>query len=82
MRTNADERGLVLASATGSIDVLADESWVLQKLHVRFDAQLRSGTPSSADVDYIVERMEHCPVSVNLKDVADSRTQVEFLARG
>lgn len=80
MRTNADERGLVLASATGSIDVLTDQDWVLQKLHVCFDAQLRSGTPSAGDVDYIVDRMQHCPVSVNLREVADSQTRLEFLA--
>ena len=39
-----------------------------------------SGTPAPGDVDYIVERMQHCPVSINLKDVADSRTAVDFIA--
>jgi hypothetical protein len=80
MRTNADERGLVLASSTGSIDVLADSDWVVQKLHVRFEARLNSGKPSPDDVDYIVDRMQHCPVSVNLAGIGDSRTRVEFLA--
>jgi hypothetical protein len=79
MRTNADERGLVLASATGAIDVLTDQDWVLRKLHVRFEAELRSGMPSPGDVDYIVDRMQHCPVSVNLREVADTTTRVELI---
>ena len=80
MRTNAAERNLLLDTAQGSIEVVADQDWVVQKLHVRFQGRLQSGTPAPGDVDYIVERMQHCPVSINLKDVADSRTAVDFIA--
>ncbi len=80
MRTNAAERGLLLASARGAIAVLADSQWAVQKLHVHFEAQLHSGTPADGDVEYIVERMRHCPVSINLKAVSDGRTSVDFIA--
>ena len=80
MRTNAAERGLLLDSARGSIEVAADRDWVVQKLHVQFQGQLQSGTPAAGDVDYIVDRMRHCPVSINLREVADSRTAVDFVA--
>jgi hypothetical protein len=80
MRTNAAERGLLLDAARGSIEVLADRDWVIQKLSVRFAAALQSGAPAPGDIDYIVGRMRHCPVSINLKDVADSHTTVEFSA--
>jgi hypothetical protein len=80
MRTNAAERALLLDSAHGHIEVVADRDWVVQKLHVRFEARLASGTPAAGDVDYIVDRMQHCPVSINLREVADSRTAVDFIA--
>ena len=79
MRTNAAERGLLLDSADASIDVLADEEWLLRKLHVKFEARLRSGSPSQEDIDFIVERMNHCPVSTNLREVPDTRTVLEFM---
>ena len=80
MRVNAHERGLVLSSAVGSVEVLSDEQWVLQRLQVNFEAQLASGAPSREDVDYIIARMQHCPVSVNLREVADSGIRVEFVS--
>ena len=80
MRTNAAERNLLLDAAQGSIEVVADQDWVVQKLHVRFQGRLHSGTPAPGDVDYLVERMQNCPVSINLKDVADSHTAVDFVA--
>ena len=78
MRTNAAEQGLLLDSALASIDVLADEEWRLQKLHVQFEVKLRSGSPAREDIDYIIDRMQHCPVSTNLKDVPDTRTVLKF----
>jgi hypothetical protein len=80
MRTNATERGLVLDSAQGSIDVLAGGEWLLEKLHVDFQVRLVSGDPSREDVDYIIDRMQHCPVSTNIRAVADLRTGLEFLS--
>jgi len=52
----------------------------VQKLHVHFQGQVQSGAPAAGDVDYIVDRMRHCPVSINLREVADSRTAVDFVA--
>ena len=78
LRTNAAERGLVLDSARGSITIGTRNGWELHTLHVRFEVRLKSGHPSSDDVHYIVDRMEQCPVSINLKDVPDSRTTVDF----
>ena len=82
MRTNAAERGLLLDSARGCIEVAADSDWVMQKLHVHFQARLQSGAPAAGDIDHIVDRMQHCPVSINLREVADSLTTVEFDAGG
>jgi hypothetical protein len=76
LRTNCAEKGFRLESASGSIDLLASEDWSVRKLHIRFDARLISGTPSREDVEYIVARMEQCPVSKNLKEIPDSRTEV------
>jgi len=74
MRTNAAERGLLLESSKGIVDVAADERWLLQKVHVHFEARLASGEPAPGDVDYIVERMGRCPVSVNLRKPQDTVT--------
>ena len=77
-RTNCTERGFRLAEANGSIDLLTGEDWILRKLHVRFDALLKSGAPTRQDVDYIAGRMRQCPVSKNLVEVPDIRTRVRF----
>lgn len=79
LRVNAAERGLVLHSAEGSVDVTADENWLMRSLHVDFVARLATGRPDDGDVAHIVERMRHCPVSTNLRDVPDTRTDVRFV---
>ncbi|MGB5305821.1 MAG: hypothetical protein WBN51_08330 [Gammaproteobacteria bacterium] len=76
MRLNCAERGLMLESASGAIEVMAGEDWIMRKLHVHFDARLKSGSPVADDATYIIERMQQCPVSINLKDVADSKTEL------
>lgn len=76
---NAAERGIELDSARGVIDVGTDEDWRMQRLRVRFEVGLRSGAASPQDIDYIVERMRQCPVSVNLRDVPDAGTSVEVV---
>jgi hypothetical protein len=78
LRVNCAEKGLRLASANGSIDLLASDDWFIQKLHIRFDARLKSGIPTRGDMDDIVDRMLHCPVSKNLKEVPDCRTEVHL----
>ncbi len=79
MRLNATERGLVLESADACIETLADDDWSLQKLHIRFEVRLKSGSPSPEDIEYISNRMQHCPVSMNLKEVPDSRVLLNFV---
>jgi hypothetical protein len=76
LRTNCAEKGLRLESAGGSIDLLAREDWCVQKMHIRFDIHLKSGAPTREDVDYIVARMEQCPVSINLRMIPDARTEI------
>jgi uncharacterized OsmC-like protein len=76
LRTNCAEMGLRLESAGGSIDLLASEDWCIRKMHIRFDVRLKSGVPTRDDLDYIVARMEQCPVSNNLKAVPDARTEI------
>jgi hypothetical protein len=78
MRTNAAERGLLLESAKGSISVGASEDWVLERLHVEFEAKLRSGKPTSDDIEYITGRMQQCPVSKNLRAPEDTVTTLSF----
>lgn len=74
MRVNAAERGLALAAADGTIEVVADDDWRIQRLRVGFAGRLQAGTPADADIAYIVERMRHCPVSVNLREIPDALT--------
>ncbi len=76
LRTNCAEKGLRLESGSGSIDLLASEDWRVRKMHIRFDVRLKSGAPTREDVDYIVARMEQCPVSKNLKEIPDARTEI------
>lgn len=78
-RSNCAERGLILESAEGSIEILATQDWEMQRLRVHFTAKLSSGTPSEEAVEYIAGRMGQCPVSINLKPVPDTATQVDFV---
>jgi len=76
LRTNCVEKGLRLASTHGSIDLVAGEDWSVRKMHIRFDLDLGSGAPTREDLDYIIGRMEQCPVSKNLKAIPDRRTEI------
>ena len=77
-RTNCAERGLMLSSADGAIDVLTSEDWDVTRLHVHFDGTLKSGDAGAGDVDYIVSRMKQCPVSRNMREPPDCRTTVSL----
>ena len=68
-RVNCAERKLVLNSATGNIVIGADKDWNMETLQVHFSGQLGSGQASPDDIDYILLRMQQCPVSVNIRDV-------------
>lgn len=74
MRVNCAEHKLMLESCEGTINAVASDEWMLEQLHIDFDGKLKSGSPAAGDIDCIVERMRHCPVSMNLRPVADSRT--------
>lgn len=78
MRLNCAERGLLIESASGHIDIVATEDWLVTKLRVWFEGRLKSGVPTAADVDHVIDRMEHCPVSLNLRAVPDSKTTLKL----
>lgn len=78
MRLNCAERGLPLESASGTIDIRANADWVVQQMHIGFTGKLKSGVPAPADLDYIVDRMKHCPVSMNIREAADSQTTLNL----
>ena len=77
-RTNCAERGLVLDSAEGELEVVTDWDWGIERMRVRFAGHLASGNPTQDAIDYITERMGHCPVSINLKPIAERDTRVEL----
>ncbi len=75
-RVNCAERRLELESAEGSIEIGADRDWNMDTLQVRFSGQLRSGQASTDDIDYIISRMQQCPVSTNLRKVNNADSAV------
>ena len=78
LRTNSSERQLLLASATGEINVNADDEWTLQTVSIKFNVTLANGTAGREDVEYIISRMKQCPVSKNLPASASVDTNVAF----
>ena len=77
-RANCAERGLLLAETQGEIEMVADEDWSLQRIQVGFDGRLAQGQPTDEAIDYIVSRMQQCPVSRNTRAIADAETRVSF----
>jgi hypothetical protein len=75
---NAAERDLIMDSASGLIEVRTDEEWHMQKLRIHFDVQSSNAVATADDAAYIIDRMQHCPVSVNIKDIPDTEVLVEF----
>ena len=75
-RTNCAERGLLLHSAEGRIAVGADADWNMEILQVDFTGRLGRGRASQDDIDYIVARMNQCPVSRNLRAIPDARSSI------
>ncbi len=76
LRANANERSLQMYTSRGNIMIDAAPDWKIEKLHVAFDATLKSGTPTADDIDYITARMQQCPVSKNLGEIADTQTRL------
>ncbi len=64
--------------ANGSIHMVTTEGWDLTRLHIRFDVTLVSGGASSDETDYIIGRMKQCPVSRNIRDIAEDKTELRF----
>jgi len=77
-RLNAAENGLALNSAQGEIEMGADEDWQLDRLRVDFRASVSAGMPTREISDYIVERMQLCPVSKNTCSIGDVKVSVSF----
>lgn len=79
MRNNCAERGIELASASGEMVLVADDEWRLEQMHISFDAKPSKGTASADDREYIISRMGQCPVSINLPQIADTQTLLNFI---
>jgi len=78
MRLGCVGCGLNLDSASGEIEVVTTEDWVITRLQVDFSARLKAGTASAEDVATIIQRMKNCPVSRNLVFSPHSETTLEF----
>jgi uncharacterized OsmC-like protein len=78
LRTNATERKLAFKSSRAELLVEASEDWFLEKVYVKFIVKLAAGKANENDIDYIVSRMQQCPVSKNLPQGIDIDTSVEF----
>lgn len=76
LRANAAENGLALDSASGAIEVTTSEAWQVEEIRVDFDCRLRNGEASDETIDYIISRMEACPVSLNLRQDLTFKTSV------
>lgn len=66
VRTNCAERDIVLESLRGTLDIVTDDTWHIEKGTVQFTAVVKSGVVTEDAKAYIIERMHHCPVSSNL----------------
>ena len=78
-RMNATERRLVLDSSEGLITINADQHRSIESLHVEFTGRLKSGTATEDTILFIEQRMDLCPVSINLKNIQDRKTTVSFV---
>ena len=78
MRTNSAECNLILESSTGELQVEAGEFWNLKDINVSFKARIKSGTATESNIQYISERMTHCPVSTNLPESVNMDISVDF----
>jgi uncharacterized OsmC-like protein len=78
LRLGCVDRGLHLDSASGEIEVVTTEDWIIAKLRVAFSAQLKTGEASAEDLETIIQRMKNCPVSRNLTCSPHAETTLEF----
>ncbi len=78
MRTNCAERKLILLSSKAEMKVETDEVWAIKNVAISFVSQLKSGVPVDDDLEYITERMGHCPVTTNLSHKIKITSSVVF----
>ena len=81
LRLNCAEKGILLERLDGEMHLSADEDWNIQHLLLSFSARLRSGEPDDAIIDYVIERMQQCPVSKSLHPIADTSVLLAFVER-
>lgn len=79
LRLNCAERGLLLDCVQGEMHLSTDEDWLLRHQFLSFSMRLRGGEPDADTVDYLVERMQQCPVSKNLRPIGDSQIVLAFV---
>ena len=77
-RMNAAEYGLILESCEGLITVMADKHRSIETLNVDFKGKLKQGDVTDDKINSIAARMSLCPVSINLKDIPNNITTVNF----
>jgi len=81
LRLNCAEKGILLERLDGEMHLSADEDWNIQHLLLSFSARLRSGEPDDAIIDYVIERMQQCPVSKSLHPIPDTSVLLAFVER-
>jgi len=79
MRLGCADRGLRLDSASGEIEVVTTEDWIITRLRVDFAARLKAGEADAEAVEAIIQRMKNCPVSRNLVFSPHSETTLDFV---
>lgn len=78
MRANCAERNLVIESTKGNMSLIAGEYWEIKDTNIDFHVKLKSGMPTQDDLDYILGRMKHCPVSTNLPEDIRINSSIYF----
>lgn len=78
-RVHAARQALLLDSAHGSIHVTTDHDWKIKTLQVEFEGKVLTGKAGQESIDVITSAMKSCPVSVNLIDIAEESTTINFV---
>lgn len=75
---NCTESGLLLDRAHLELLLVAGDDWRIGRVAVEIKSVLRGGKADRKTVDHIESRMRQCPVSINLREPADYRIELEF----
>lgn len=79
LRLNCAEKGVLLERVDGEMHLSAHEDWEIGHLLMSFSARPRSLVPDPDTVDYIIERLQDCPVSRNMRPIADCSVLLAFV---